>query len=267
MSSGRHAARAYRGRHSARHAAPTRGLSSHAAIVAPLGAAVALVVTATGAAVADTDSSATALEVTTTQSLNATLEAATATADSTQITQRRSAASMQAAAVADRPASSQAASRSQTRKAIQAAAERAILERNGKKWVAPIKGMKPAGSVYGMRLHPVLGYWRMHYGNDYTAGQGTPLRAMSKGTIVSAGWMGGAGITVVIKYWDGSVSYYEHMSKTSVTAGQEVLPGDVVGLSGNTGLSTGPHLHLEIHLDGKGAVNPSPWFAERGMPY
>lgn len=226
---------------------------------------MALAATATGAAVASGEEAA-SLPFTGTEAMTAALEATEATADDTGIAQRRSAVSMQAAAVAGRDAAARTASRGTTRTAIKAAAERAILERNGKKWVAPIDGMKPSSSRFGMRLHPVLGYYRMHYGNDYTAARGTPLKAMSKGKVTFAGWFGGGGIAVQIEYWDGTVSVYEHMSRTSVRVGQEVLPGDVVGLSGNTGLSTGPHLHLEIHRGGV-AIDPSPWMATKGLPY
>lgn len=266
MSSGRHAAKRYRGRHSARHAAPSRvpGVAA-AGLVLPVGAALALAVTATDAAVAGPQAGQ--LSLTSAESLKATSEASAEHADSSQMAARRTDVSRVSAALISRQATAATVSRDRTRKAIKAAAQQALLEKAGKHWVPPMEGMKPAGSRYGMRLHPVLRYWRMHYGNDYTAAQGTELMAMSKGKVTYAGWAGGAGMTVQITYWDGTVSYYEHMSRIDVKVGQAVLPSEVVGLSGSTGLSTGPHLHLEIHPDGKAAVDPSPWFAARGMAF
>ncbi len=105
----------------------------------------------------------------------------------------------------------------------------------------------------------------MHAGLDYAAPVGTPLRAMSKGTIVFAGQQGAYGTKVEIRYWDGTVSYFGHMSKTLVKAGQKVAKGQVVGLSGNTGRSTGPHLHLEIHPADRGAIDPKPWLIVNGV--
>lgn len=265
VSSGRHTSRSYRGRHAARHAAPSRAPRIGSALL-PLGAAAALVTTATGAVLVSGEEASSA-SITGTEAIALQVEATQASADDSTIAERRSAVSKQTSALVGRDEAAKSASRGSARTAIKAAAQRAILERNGKQWVAPMKGMKPAGSHYGMRLHPVLGYYRMHYGNDYTAAQGTPLMAMSKGKVTFASYFGGAGICVQIEYWDGTVSYYEHMSKTTVKVGQEVLPGDVVGLSGNTGLSTGPHLHLEIHPKGGAAVDPSPWLQARGLPY
>jgi murein DD-endopeptidase MepM/ murein hydrolase activator NlpD len=70
---------------------------------------------------------------------------------------------------------------------------------------------------------------------------------------------------VKIRYWDGTVTFYAHMSSLSVTEGESVVPGQVVGHSGNTGHSTGPHLHLEVHPDGGAAINPVPWLSEHHL--
>jgi murein DD-endopeptidase MepM/ murein hydrolase activator NlpD len=91
---------------------------------------------------------------------------------------------------------------------------------------------------------------------------GTPLAAMSSGTVVCAGEETGFGNLVQIRYWDGTISYYGHMSSISVNVDESVDPGEVVGESGNTGHSTGPHLHLEIHPDGGEAIDPLPWLAD-----
>ena len=88
---------------------------------------------------------------------------------------------------------------------------------------------------------------------------------MSTGTVVFAGEQSGFGNLVQIRYWDGTISYFAHMSRISASTGQRVTPGQVVGQSGNTGHSTGPHLHLEIHPEGGAAVDPLPWLAARNI--
>lgn len=125
-------------------------------------------------------------------------------------------------------------------------------------WVAPLDSMVFT-SPYGPR------WGRLHAGQDYSAPIGTPLRSMSSGTIVFAGSMQGYGTTVDIKYWDGTVSRYGHMNAINVAVGQKVGPGEVVGQSGNTGRSTGPHLHVEIHPGGGTPIDPGPWFAAKGI--
>ena len=127
-------------------------------------------------------------------------------------------------------------------------------------WVMPLANPVYT-SGYGSR------WGRLHAGNDFAAAVGTPLRAMSNGTVVYAGQMSGYGTMVDIRYADGTVSRYGHMSSISVSVGQSVAAGQQVGLSGNTGRSTGPHLHLEIHPGGGGAVDPKSWLAAKGLVY
>lgn len=106
---------------------------------------------------------------------------------------------------------------------------------------------------------------RLHAGQDYAAPVGTPLKSMSSGTVVGAGPMTGYGVYIDIKYWDGSVSRYGHLTSVNASVGQQVAPGDVVALSGNTGRSTGPHLHMEIHPGGGAPIDPAGWLASRGI--
>jgi murein DD-endopeptidase MepM/ murein hydrolase activator NlpD len=106
---------------------------------------------------------------------------------------------------------------------------------------------------------------RLHAGEDFAAPVGTSLVAMSSGTVVFASQESGYGNMVKIRYWDGTVSFYAHMSSISVNEGEDVQPGQIVGRSGNTGHSTGPHLHLEIHPDNGEAVNPVPWLADHHL--
>jgi murein DD-endopeptidase MepM/ murein hydrolase activator NlpD len=139
-----------------------------------------------------------------------------------------------------------------------------------KKLVARAAVVKRESLVHSWRLpitHPVktsgFGYrWgRLHAGEDFAVSTGTPLAAMSTGKVVYAGPMSGYGNMVDVRYWDGTVSRYGHMSRVSVNVGEAVAPGEIVGLSGNTGHSTGPHLHLEIHPGGGSPVDPLPWLA------
>jgi murein DD-endopeptidase MepM/ murein hydrolase activator NlpD len=117
------------------------------------------------------------------------------------------------------------------------------------------------------RVSSGFGYrWgRLHAGMDFAVSTGAPLTSMSTGIVTFAGEQSGYGILVKIRYWDGTVSYYGHMSRISVNSGDKVEPGEVVGRSGNTGHSTGPHLHLEIHPGGGGPVNPANWLAHRNI--
>ncbi|MDN5717741.1 MAG: M23 family metallopeptidase [Janibacter sp.] len=125
-------------------------------------------------------------------------------------------------------------------------------------WVKPLDN-----AVFTSPFGPRWG--KLHAGQDYAAPVGTPLKALSSGTVVGAGPMSGYGIYIDIKYWDGTVVRYAHMSSFSASVGQQVAPGDVVALSGNTGRSTGPHLHMEIHPGGGAPINPAGWLAERGI--
>lgn len=127
-----------------------------------------------------------------------------------------------------------------------------------KRWAAPAAGLK-ISSTYGSR------WGSLHRGLDLAGPVGVPLQAMSGGVVTFAGQQGGYGNIVQIRYWDGTVSYYAHMNSVSVTAGQAVTPGQVVGQVGTTGDSTGPHLHLEIHPAGGADVDPQPWVKARGV--
>ncbi|PKB19589.1 peptidase M23-like protein [Novosphingobium kunmingense] len=110
-------------------------------------------------------------------------------------------------------------------------------------------------SGFGLRTHPVLGALRGHSGVDLPAAAGSPIRATLDGMVASAGWRGGYGLAVQIDHGKGIASRYAHMSRMAVYPGQAVRKGDVIGYVGSTGLSTGPHLHYEIRVNGA-AVNP-----------
>lgn len=110
-------------------------------------------------------------------------------------------------------------------------------------------------SPFGYRVHPTTGVWSLHTGVDYGVSTGTPVRASSSGTVVRAAWFGGYGYCVDIKHSDGSLTRYAHLSSFAVSYGQTVRQGQVIAYSGNTGNSTGPHLHFELYLRGT-LVNP-----------
>lgn len=127
------------------------------------------------------------------------------------------------------------------------------------------KDLKRLASGFGMRLHPILKIGKMHNGLDFAAHVGTPIYATGDGKVKSAGRHGGYGNVVVISHGYGYETLYAHMSKFKVRRGQKVKRGDVIGYVGNTGLSTGPHLHYEIHKDGK-EIDPISYFYQDVSP-
>ncbi len=106
-----------------------------------------------------------------------------------------------------------------------------------------------------MRAHPILHVARPHEGIDVTAPSGTPIEAPAAGTVTDAGWESGFGNTITIDHGYGIVTKFAHTSKILVRTGQRVSRGQRIALVGNTGLATGPHLHYEVHVNGR-PVNP-----------
>lgn len=132
-------------------------------------------------------------------------------------------------------------------------------------WTCAVAGCAgPLTSGFGARISPGGIGSTYHEGDDFAVAWGTPLRAMHEGTVVSTGWLGGLGNHVTIDYGDGIQSVYGHMSSINVRPGQSLARGQQVGYSGDTGNSTGPHLHLEIHVGGV-PINPAPWLLARGV--
>jgi murein DD-endopeptidase MepM/ murein hydrolase activator NlpD len=107
-------------------------------------------------------------------------------------------------------------------------------------------------SAFGMRTHPILRYRKMHWGVDWSAPRGTPIIAAGNGTVETAGWESGYGKQTTIRHANGYVTSYSHQSKiaSNVTPGAKVRQGQVIGYVGSTGLSTGPHLHYEVVVNG-----------------
>lgn len=118
----------------------------------------------------------------------------------------------------------------------------------------PVDGARLT-SGFGMRLHPILGYTRMHKGVDFGVPTGTPIYAAGDGTVEYAGWAGGYGRFVKIRHSPHMETAYGHMSRIASAIGQHVHQGQVIGYVGMTGDATGPHLHYEVVKDGA-QVNP-----------
>ena len=111
-------------------------------------------------------------------------------------------------------------------------------------------------SRYGYRHHPVSRKYLMHKGIDFRAATGTRVYASKTGRVVHAAWERGYGRIVRIQHADNYSTWYAHLSRFRVSVGDIVKQGDIIGLSGNTGVSTGPHLHFEIRYKGK-SENPA----------
>ncbi len=108
----------------------------------------------------------------------------------------------------------------------------------------------PVVSPFGPRLHPIFGTVRMHNGTDFDADAGTPIRAAEAGEVVLAEWREGYGLTTVIDHGNGLATLYAHQSALVAQSGEPVRMGEVIGLVGSTGWSTGPHLHWEVRVFG-----------------
>jgi len=125
--------------------------------------------------------------------------------------------------------------------------------------LVPAKGLIGAG--FGWRRDPFTGLNQFHRGVDILAPTGTPVRAPADGVVIKAGRDSGYGNTLIISHGDGIVTRYGHLSAFKARPGQKVQRGDVVALVGNTGRSTGSHVHYEIFENGS-AVNPEKYFGE-----
>ncbi|ESA32350.1 metalloendopeptidase-like membrane protein [Leptolyngbya sp. Heron Island J] len=130
----------------------------------------------------------------------------------------------------------------------------------GQSFVFPLAAPSPITSLFGWRWHPIHHDYRFHSGTDLGAPQGTPILATQSGQVSVADYLGGYGLTVILRHNDNTLeSRYAHMSHILAQPGEWVEQGEVIGLVGSTGNSTGPHLHFELRQltsQGWSAINP-----------
>lgn len=125
---------------------------------------------------------------------------------------------------------------------------------------APL-GLSYITSGFGIRYHPILGGLRLHAGVDLAAPAGSPVYATMDGYVASAGWAGGYGLSIRLTDGVAIETRYGHMSRLAVAAGSYVRKGELIGYVGSTGLSTGPHLHYEVRVNGR-PVDPRSTFGK-----
>ncbi|MDO5699662.1 MAG: M23 family metallopeptidase [Dermatophilus congolensis] len=123
-------------------------------------------------------------------------------------------------------------------------------------WSEPVVNTR-ISSGYGQR------WGRLHAGLDYAGPIGTPVRSVGLGVVTFAGPQGAYGNKIEVTLWDGTEVHYGHLSRIHVKVGDQVTSGQRIGAIGNTGRSTGPHLHLEVRPGGGSAIDPRPWLQER----
>ena len=127
------------------------------------------------------------------------------------------------------------------------AAQPVVQLQLGKKFIFPLTTPATISSLFGWRIHPIFGMRRFHSGTDIAAPLGTPVVATQSGRVSLSEYLGGYGLTVMLRHNDDSLeSRYAHLSRLLVQAGEWVEQGEVIGLVGSTGNSTGPHLHFEL---------------------
>ncbi|MEN9860041.1 MAG: hypothetical protein RLZZ515_523 [Cyanobacteriota bacterium] len=144
-----------------------------------------------------------------------------------------------------------------------------VLGNGNRRLLLPIIGSAVNTSGFGWRLHPLLGAWRLHAGEDLAAPEGTPVVAALSGKVVSSGLAGGYGLAVEVEHQRPlRRSLYGHLSELYVKAGDVVRQGEVIGRVGSTGLSTGPHLHFELREPAAGgwvAIDPGDFDPGNGL--
>lgn len=145
----------------------------------------------------------------------------------------------------------------------QSSIKKLIAERARAAGAAPGSLVRPVpggiSSGFGPRIHPIYGYSLMHNGVDMNGGMGQQIAAAAGGIVFFAGVKGGYGNSIMIDHGGGMVTLYAHQSRFAVSHGQKVSTGQVIGYVGSTGVSTAPHLHFEVRINGN-PVNPTKYF-------
>ncbi|MEV5603638.1 peptidoglycan DD-metalloendopeptidase family protein [Streptomyces sp. NPDC052299] len=160
-------------------------------------------------------------------------------------------------------AETKAAPKAETKTETQTEAEAPASQDNASGYVHPV----PGNHTTAYRASGANWSSGSHTGIDFPVSTGTSVKAITSGTVVTAGWGGAYGNQVVIKHADGHYSQYGHMSSLSVSAGQTVTAGQQVGLSGSTGNATGPHLHFEVRTGPEygSDIDPIAYLASHGI--
>ncbi|MCF8383994.1 MAG: M23 family metallopeptidase [Chlorobium sp.] len=142
-------------------------------------------------------------------------------------------------------------------------------EKNNRPYFSSIPNIKPVNgrvtSAFGMRMHPVYNRVLFHSGTDFSAAEGSRVHVTGDGIVTFSGYDGGYGQKVTVSHGYGFKTVYAHLSRSLVRQGQRVTRGEIIALSGNTGVSTGPHLHYEIHKNNV-KVNPAAYFFDDSNP-
>ncbi|MEU4049248.1 M23 family metallopeptidase [Streptomyces olivaceus] len=169
----------------------------------------------------------------------------------------------EAAAKAEKEAEEKAAAAK--KKAEEEAAKKAEAERLAK--LAKQYTLPTSSYTISSTFGQAGAYWSSghHTGLDFAAPTGTLLKAVHSGTITSAGWDGSYGYKTVLTLDDGTELWYAHQSSISVSVGQKVTTGEVIGRVGATGNVTGAHLHLEVHPGGASGIDPMAWLQGKGL--
>lgn len=166
-----------------------------------------------------------------------------------------------------------ATEREQQRRAEEAAAAAAEAERSARE--AAEQAAREEAARRPASVFPTIGTFTSgfgarwgtnHNGIDIASAIGTPIVAVTNGTVIEAGPASGFGLWVRVQQDDGTVGVYGHVDRFTVSVGQQVAAGQQIATMGNRGQSTGPHLHYEVHLADGTKIDPAPWLAARGIP-
>ena len=155
---------------------------------------------------------------------------------------------LDAASAAAKAMDNEIAKKQQELEAQLAARNQTIVSESGYMW--PLSGYYTLSSLYGGRIHPITGKPNNHGGIDIPAPKNTSILASKSGVVITSGYNSSYGNYVVVSHGSGNTTLYAHMSSRSVSVGQWVDQGDVLGITGSTGISSGPHLHFEITENG-----------------